>query len=61
MRRNFYSNDQTLQHVLRSNLDPSLFDYANKELEAFGELVANEIDERARHTCTVSSNRTVKG
>ena len=50
MKRNFYLSDQTLQHVLKKNLDDSFFDYANKELESFGELVANEIDERAKHT-----------
>ncbi|MFX3673385.1 MAG: acyl-CoA dehydrogenase family protein [Paenisporosarcina sp.] len=50
MRRNYYSSDQTLQHVLKSNLDGSFFEYANKELESFGELVANEIDERAKYT-----------
>jgi len=50
MRRNFYLSDQTLQHILKKNLDNSFFEYANKELESFGELVANEIDERAKHT-----------
>lgn len=60
MRRNFYSNDKTLQHILQSNLDASFFDYANKELETFGELVANEIDERARHTDRSGEPQLVK-
>ena len=50
IRRNFYSEDKTLQHILRSGLQPDMFDFADKALTKFGEQVANEIDERARHT-----------
>lgn len=50
MKRNFYSNDQTLQHILKTNLEESFFRYANQELTSFGELTANEIDTRAKHT-----------
>jgi acyl-CoA dehydrogenase len=60
VRRNFYSNDTTLKHVLRNNLDTAFFDYANKELEVFGELVANEIDERARYTDRSGEPQLVK-
>lgn len=60
MRRNFYSNDMTLHHILRNNMDTSFFAYANKELETFGELVANEIDERARHTDRSGEPQLVK-
>ncbi|HSO57034.1 MAG TPA: acyl-CoA dehydrogenase family protein [Paenisporosarcina sp.] len=48
--RNFYANDETLQTILTNGLDREMFSYAHKALQTFGEQVANEIDERARHT-----------
>ena len=49
-RRNFFTNDETLQKILEQSLDNELFAYAKRELSRFGELSANEIDERAYHT-----------
>jgi len=49
-RRNFYTGDETLHEILRNGLQPEFFSYAHKALSLFGESVANEIDERARHT-----------
>lgn len=59
-RRNFYSNDETLQTILRQGLDTEMFAYAQKALHEFGEQVANEIDERARHTDREGEPRLVK-
>ncbi|MCZ8537351.1 acyl-CoA dehydrogenase family protein [Paenisporosarcina quisquiliarum] len=50
IRRNFYLADETLHHILRKGLQPDFLAYANEKLSDFGERVANEIDERARHT-----------
>jgi alkylation response protein AidB-like acyl-CoA dehydrogenase len=59
-RRNFYSNDETLQTILRHGLEPEMLPYAQKALLEFGEQVANEIDERARHTDREGEPRLVK-
>ena len=59
-RRNFYSNDETLQSILRHGLGTEMFAYAQKALHDFGEQVANEIDERARHTDREGEPRLVK-
>ncbi|TSI07466.1 acyl-CoA dehydrogenase family protein [Lysinibacillus sp. BW-2-10] len=48
--KNYYTNDDTLHKILELMLDEDLLDYAKRELHDFGELVANEIDERAKHT-----------
>ncbi|QQE75784.1 acyl-CoA dehydrogenase family protein [Brevibacillus composti] len=48
-RRNFFTGDDTLQLLLKEHLDEPFLAYATEQLEAFGELCANEIDERARH------------
>lgn len=47
---NFYKHDETLQTLLKESLSPKFYDYAHSELTKFGSLVANEIDERAKHT-----------
>lgn len=47
---NFFEHDETLQTLLKESLSPKFYDYAHKELMKFGSLVANEIDERAKHT-----------
>lgn len=49
-RVNFYTNDEMLHNILRTGLQPDLFTYAHQALDQFGDRVANEIDERARHT-----------
>lgn len=48
--RNFYAKDDTLKKILADSLPSDFLAYADQELEAFGRLAANEIDERARHT-----------
>ncbi|SOB89807.1 alkylation response protein AidB-like acyl-CoA dehydrogenase [Ureibacillus xyleni] len=47
---NFFENDDTLQKILEQMLDSEFLDYAKRELQDFGALVAGEIDERAKHT-----------
>lgn len=49
-KESFYKNDETLQLILKKYLSDDFYDYANQRLESFGELSANEIDERARYT-----------
>lgn len=48
--KNFFEGDQTLELILKETLSDKFYTYAKKELDKFGKLVANEIDERARHT-----------
>ena len=47
---NFFENDETLRLILEEHLNGPFLDYAKRELHAFGELCANEIDERAKYT-----------
>ncbi|RKQ14318.1 acyl-CoA dehydrogenase family protein [Ureibacillus endophyticus] len=47
---NFFENDDTLHKILEQILDSEFLDYAQRELQDFGALVAGEIDERAKHT-----------
>jgi len=47
---NFFTEDETLHKLLEMMLDKELLDYAKWELEDFGELCANDIDVRAKHT-----------
>ncbi|WP_456277232.1 acyl-CoA dehydrogenase family protein [Bacillus sp. AK128] len=49
-KRNFFQSDETLDLILRNHLGPAFYQYAKDELTEFGELCANEIDERAKHT-----------
>src|SRR5690625_1536490 len=46
----YYDNDETLQLILKQCLDDNFYRYAEKKLRKYGELCANEIDERARFT-----------
>lgn len=46
----FYYNDETLQLILKQYLNEDFYRYADEQLQKFGELCANEIDERARFT-----------
>ncbi|WP_438318664.1 acyl-CoA dehydrogenase family protein [Sporosarcina sp. FA9] len=48
--QNFFVGDETLQTILKESLSEEFYVYAVKELNQFGSLVSNEIDERARHT-----------
>lgn len=47
---NFFEKDDTLHKILEQMLDSEFLDYAQRELQDFGALVAGEIDERAKHT-----------
>lgn len=46
----FYDNDETLQLILKQYLNDDFYKYASERLSSFGELCANEVDERARFT-----------
>ncbi|MFJ5766054.1 acyl-CoA dehydrogenase family protein [Lysinibacillus sp. NPDC093210] len=47
---NFFTEDETLHKLLEMMLDKELLVYAQRELKDFGELCANDIDVRAKHT-----------
>lgn len=49
-KQSFYDRDETLQLVLKQYLTEEFYRYADERLRKFGELCANEIDERARFT-----------
>lgn len=57
---NFYKEDLNLQVILRKYFNEDFFAWANKELEEFGELCANEIDQRAIHTDREGQPRLIK-
>ncbi|PGS55872.1 acyl-CoA dehydrogenase family protein [Bacillus sp. AFS041924] len=57
---NFYKEDLNLQMILRKFLNEDFFAWANSELEEFGELCANEIDQRAIHTDREGQPRLIK-
>ena len=57
---NFFEHDETLQTILKESLSPDFYAYAEKELTKFGYLVANEIDERAKHTDREGQPRLMK-
>ncbi|NLP52371.1 acyl-CoA dehydrogenase family protein [Bacillus sp. RO1] len=58
--RNFFTEDKHLQQVLKKHLEPTLFEWAEKELIEFGESCANEIEERAVHTDREGQPRLIK-
>ncbi|WP_226682778.1 acyl-CoA dehydrogenase family protein [Sutcliffiella horikoshii] len=60
MKRNFFTEDQHLQHVLKQHMEPKLYEWAEKELTEFGESCANEIEERAVHTDREGQPRLIK-
>ncbi|MYL34023.1 isovaleryl-CoA dehydrogenase [Pontibacillus yanchengensis] len=47
---NFFREDPNLSFILDQYLDEEFLEWAKKELDEYGELCANEIDERAVHT-----------
>ncbi|XRG78884.1 acyl-CoA dehydrogenase family protein [Rossellomorea sp. GAMAL-10_SWC] len=57
---NFYKEDRNLQLILGKYFNEDFFTWANKELEEFGELCANEIDQRAIHTDREGQPRLIK-
>jgi len=56
----FYKKDETMQLILKEYLDADFFQYANERLMQFGELCANEIDERATHTDREGEPRLIR-
>ncbi|WP_226645725.1 acyl-CoA dehydrogenase family protein [Mesobacillus subterraneus] len=57
---NFYSEEPQFRALLKELLDEEFFEYADRELLAFGEKCANEIDERARFTDREGQPKLVK-
>lgn len=57
---NFYKEDLNLVIILRKYFKEDFFAWANRELEEFGELCANEIDQRAIHTDREGQPRLIK-
>ncbi|SEP92112.1 Acyl-CoA dehydrogenase [Virgibacillus subterraneus] len=58
--KNFYTSDNKIQAILKSNLPADFFRHANESLTNFGERVATAIDERAAHTDREGQPRLVK-
>ncbi|MGD6873155.1 acyl-CoA dehydrogenase family protein [Sutcliffiella horikoshii] len=59
-KRNFFTEDQHLQQVLKQHMEPQMYAWAEKELTEFGESCANEIEERAIHTDREGQPRLIK-
>lgn len=57
---NFYEEDPQFRALLKELLDEELFEYADRELRAFGEKCANEIDQRARFTDREGQPKLIK-
>ncbi|MFS0689273.1 acyl-CoA dehydrogenase family protein [Sporosarcina sp. 179-K 8C2 HS] len=57
---NFFEGDDTLRLILEEHLEGEFLEYAKRELSLFGELCANEIDERAKHTDREGEPRLIR-
>jgi acyl-CoA dehydrogenase len=57
---NFFREDPHFQSVIRQHLQGDFLHWAEKELDEFGELCANKIDERARHTDREGQPKLIK-
>ncbi|WP_226086871.1 acyl-CoA dehydrogenase family protein [Mesobacillus sp. S13] len=57
---NFYSEEPQFRALLKELLDEEFYEYADRELLAFGEKCANEIDERARFTDREGQPKLIK-
>ncbi|WHX41402.1 acyl-CoA dehydrogenase family protein [Mesobacillus sp. AQ2] len=57
---NFYEEDPQLRALLKDLMDEEFFEYADRELRAFGEKCANEIDQRARFTDREGQPKLIK-
>jgi acyl-CoA dehydrogenase len=57
---NFYEEEPQFRALLKELLDEKFFAYADKELLAFGEKCANEIDERAKFTDREGQPKLIK-
>jgi alkylation response protein AidB-like acyl-CoA dehydrogenase len=58
--RNFYTKNAALKQLLQEKLPADFFQYADKELEAFGRLCAGPIDERAVYTDREGEPRLIR-
>jgi alkylation response protein AidB-like acyl-CoA dehydrogenase len=57
---NFFREDPHFQLVIRRYLQGEFLHWADKELDEFGELCANKLDERARHTDREGQPKLIK-
>ncbi|MCM3125490.1 MULTISPECIES: acyl-CoA dehydrogenase family protein [unclassified Mesobacillus] len=57
---NFYEEETQFRALLKELLDEDFFEYADRELLAFGEKCANEIDQRARFTDREGQPKLIK-
>lgn len=57
---NFYREDLHFQKIVEQYIDPQIVEWAKEELDEFGELCANEIEERAVHTDRDGQPRLIK-
>ncbi|WP_088067287.1 acyl-CoA dehydrogenase family protein [Gottfriedia luciferensis] len=57
---NFYNEDHNLKAILKKYFNEEFISWATRELEEFGELCANEIDQRAIHTDREGQPRLIK-
>lgn len=57
---NYFTNDETLQIILKEKLDEEFYNYAVRELTEFGALVCGEIDRRAKHTDREGEPRLIR-
>jgi acyl-CoA dehydrogenase len=57
---NFYSEESQFRALLKELLDEDFYEYADRELLAFGEKCANEIDQRARFTDREGQPKLIK-
>ncbi|GGF31650.1 acyl-CoA dehydrogenase [Halobacillus andaensis] len=57
---NFYKQDEDLQAILREQLDSPMFTWADKQLQEFGRMCGEEIDQRAVHTDREGQPRLIK-
>lgn len=57
---NFYKDEPPFRALLKELMDEDLFRFADRELEAFGEKCANEIDQRARFTDREGQPKLIK-
>lgn len=57
---NFYREDPHFKELMKQYLDKDFFGWADQELDAFGELCAGEIDDRAVHTDREGQPRLIK-
>ncbi|KGX84222.1 acyl-CoA dehydrogenase family protein [Pontibacillus marinus] len=57
---NFFKEDPNLSFILKQYLDDDFYKWAEKELDEYGEVCANEVDERAVHTDREGQPKLIK-